>query len=114
MSKYIKHSEDDSLTHYGVKGMKWKKRKSTYDYDIRADNMKIHRSGASAEYVKERAFNSKSNVYPKEMVSASKLKPYQSPAQKAKKKVLKKANKTLKSSRKAISKGYKKLRKKFK
>lgn len=27
MSTYIKHSEDDSLTHYGVKGMKWRKRK---------------------------------------------------------------------------------------
>lgn len=27
MSIYIKHSEDDSLTHYGVKGMKWKHHK---------------------------------------------------------------------------------------
>lgn len=29
MSTYIKHSEDDSLTHYGVKGMKWKKGRKT-------------------------------------------------------------------------------------
>lgn len=28
MNTYIKHSEDDSLTHYGVKGMKWRKRKN--------------------------------------------------------------------------------------
>lgn len=27
MNTYIKHSEDDSLTHYGVKGMRWRHHK---------------------------------------------------------------------------------------
>lgn len=29
MSTYIKHSDDDSLTHFGIKGMKWKKGRKT-------------------------------------------------------------------------------------
>ena len=29
MNTYIKHSEDTSLTHFGIKGMKWKKGRKT-------------------------------------------------------------------------------------
>lgn len=31
MNTYIKHHDDNALTHYGVKGMKWKKRKTKRD-----------------------------------------------------------------------------------
>ena len=49
MSIYIKFTDDnsDSLTHYGVKGMKWKHRKH------------------SSEYEQEMAYNSKSNDLPR-------------------------------------------------
>lgn len=37
MNMYIKHSEDDSLTHYGVKGMKWRKKKGSKILDSFGD-----------------------------------------------------------------------------
>ena len=41
---YIKHSDDEnSLTHYGVKGMKWRKHKARGNDDIRNKYLEIER-----------------------------------------------------------------------
>ena len=75
---YIKHAtEGDSLTHYGVKGMKWHKHKAKYIDDqylkeLEANggnasnysNKKNTKTGATkggSEYQRELAYNSKKN-----------------------------------------------------
>lgn len=61
MSTYIKHSEDDSLTHYGIKGMKWRKgRKSIpiigdYFERKRIEEQKAKKKAAAAKKAKSDA-----------------------------------------------------------
>ena len=58
MSVYIKHydEEGDSLTHYGVKGMKWRKHKNNHyveyehDSDGYTTGFKVHKNVSGSEY----------------------------------------------------------------
>ena len=111
MSTYIKHSEDDSLTHYGVKGMKWKNRKAYAKADRLYDKNKVYRKvmdhyGPENNSKSARRFRKTWNKAFDVYASAQSGK-YR--ADKAFKKLKKKGSNTIKSSKKAASKGYKKL-----
>ena len=57
MSHYIKIMKDDELTHFGVLGMKWGKRKTSYSSTELSDRQKKR---ASKAYAKEMGKTSKS------------------------------------------------------
>lgn len=124
MSTYIKHSEDDSLTHYGVKGMKWKNRKAKKDAAFYYGQDKAY-AKADRLYDKNKVYRKVMDHYGPENNSKSARRfrktwnkafdVYASAqsgkyrADKAFKKLKKKGSNTIKSSKKAASKGYKKL-----
>lgn len=81
MTTYIKHSDDDSLTHFGVKGMKWKKgRKTRYDLNDRKYRYDLNDPEFQERMQKRRKegpqrINTKSPVYQaeKKMAAASRV-----------------------------------------
>lgn len=93
MNTYIKHSEDDSLTHYGVKGMKWKKGRKTPTLE---ELERMRRQ--SGEYLSRTADSAKEKV----KKAANRINKAQS---KASKRIAKAGKSTLSSAKKAASKG---------
>lgn len=98
-SVYIKHyADEDSLTHYGVKGMKWRKHKTKHIDD---------------QYLSELAYNSKKNPEPPTYSSISSKKvpwykakaPWYGKQKQAISSVKKFGTKSLKNAKKSISKG---------
>lgn len=104
MNTYIKHSEDDSLTHYGVKGMTWRKRKKKdwpmSDRSLYNPNDMHGMGGDSHTQLRKRLWK---EGY------ATRREGFLTSRPDYKKILKKKVSRTLKSSKKAASKGYKKL-----
>lgn len=99
MNTYIKHSEDDSLTHYGIKGMKWKKGRKTPIKNPFSVNERGFISQEEIEAKKKRG-----DKYLRGRSELVKIKGKQ-----ISKSLKKKGNRALSSAKKAVDAGKKKL-----